>query len=251
MKKFITIIIASLAAMTLHAQDYIIMTYGNEIKANVVEIGLDFVKYTLADNENSPIITLSANEVSYIRLENGVVHRFSSSAPEIVTENVADSPVAPGMKYGEYKDFYDPHMYVKHYSDKYKPFWCGFASFFIPGLGELCEGEYLRGAAFLGGNFLLNCVLNYGFTEIDQNGTVYIKPGCEKAILFTCAASVALDIWSVCDAVRISKIKNMYYQDINGFGHNAIVRFDPNIEYVNAGPGNAFPTVGMALNITF
>ena len=119
--------------------------------------------------------------------------------------------VRPGMRYREYKKLYSPQLYVHDANDAYSPFWSGLASFFIPGLGQGVCGEWGRGLCFLAGDIGLLTLMETGVivgAQVDDPSVPYgITLGAMAGIL-------ALDIWSICDATKVAKIKNMYYQDI-------------------------------------
>jgi len=54
-----------------HAQDLIIKKNKEEIKAKVLEIGLEEIKYKLPGNEDGPAISIAKEEVWKIKFENG------------------------------------------------------------------------------------------------------------------------------------------------------------------------------------
>jgi hypothetical protein len=68
--------------------------------------------------------------------------------------------VAPRMKYKDLKDTYNPKEYVKSANDPYSPGWSGFASFVLPGLGQVISGETGRGIAFFAGDLAIGVAAN-------------------------------------------------------------------------------------------
>ena len=80
MKKrdLITIIILSIA-ISLNAQDLITKRNGEDIKAKVIEIGLNEVKFKRSDNLNGPLIIIAKSEILLIRYENGSKSIFEES----------------------------------------------------------------------------------------------------------------------------------------------------------------------------
>lgn len=164
--------------------------------------------------------------------------------------------VAPGMKYGELKEIYNPKEYVPQYTDPYSRGWAGVASLVIPGLGQIICGEYGRGAAFLAGNIALNTLYitsSKRFREsvtVDSSGNVtgYKNESAARSssgvVLGSLAAGVALNIWSIVDAVRVAKVKNMYFQDLGGRRSSVEMNVEPYF-------GNAMqPAAGLTLAFT-
>lgn len=159
-----------------------------------------------------------------------------------------DDNVTPGMKYKELKLLYNYQDYVPGLADRYTPGWIGVASFFIPGLGECICGEWGRGLGKFGGNLLLGIVASgalYTMSYADVNppeGAVPIALACSAGML-------AIDIWSIIDAVRIAKVKNMYEQDLKRL-YSFDVQLSPSVNYIPN--GNALqPVAGLTLALRF
>jgi hypothetical protein len=110
------------------------------------------------------------------------------------------------------KTKYDLKAYHYQVGDPYNPGVMGFASFVIPGLGQILEGETARGFGFFGGFVGLNIIkyrilmrpssgpLN-GVTSLNRNTVRYVLAG--------------LHIWSLFDAIHVAKINNMAFRDQN------------------------------------
>lgn len=162
-----------------------------------------------------------------------------------------DEVVYPGMKYKEYKDFYDPHLYVPDVADPYKRGWAGVASFFIPGLGQGIDGEWGRAAWMFGANVALNLaaqsqtIMIYNtsgqLTGIDHKPLYWVFFG----------ASAALSVFSTIDAVRIAKIKNMYYQDLRAQRSAVDVRFQPYVACTPQSASRLQPAAGLSMVVNF
>ncbi len=154
--------------------------------------------------------------------------------------------VVAGMKYRDYKNLYDTKYYVPQSTDPYSRGWAGVASFFIPGLGQGVAGEWGRGAIFFGANVAMG-VAQYLDTSYD-NGR--IKMG---ALGWTmCVARIALDIWSICDAVHVAKVKNMYWQDISSKNASLDFRLEPYFACAPTGtPGLSQPAAGLSMKLAF
>lgn len=62
-----------------YSQDLIITTKGDEIKANVKEIGESTISYYKFDNQNGPLYTKSIETIFQIKFENGSIEIFNKS----------------------------------------------------------------------------------------------------------------------------------------------------------------------------
>lgn len=131
-------------ALSLSAQDIITTKDGTDIQVKILEITPYEVKYKKYDNLNGPIFSMLKSQILIVRYENGGNEIFG---PKRYNDggylNTAET-VSLGMKYREYKDFYDARMYVPCPGDPYSRGWAGVASAFIPGLGECVDGEWGR-----------------------------------------------------------------------------------------------------------
>lgn len=175
--------------------------------------------------------------------------------------------VVPGMKYKELKNMYTPKMYVKSPVDPYSTFWSGAGSFVVPGLGQLICGETGRGIAVFAGDAAIGIAaglcadkfMSYAQKDAsgkymrDSNGTLIMTD--DKAAmrwglgtLGVSLAGCAYWIWNICDAVRVAKVKNMYYQDLNG--NSLVIDMYPSIDYTMTAEGFA-PVTGMTLSLKF
>nr|ACA61153.1 TM2 [uncultured microorganism] len=175
--------------------------------------------------------------------------------------------VVPGMKYKDLKDIYNHKDYVKSSVDPYSKFWSGLASFAIPGLGQVICGETGRGLAIFGGDLALGLVnsvvadkyLSYAqkdasgeYIKGDDGWYVFTDEQAAKkwgrTLLGTVTATLVYDIWNICDARKVAKVKNMYYQDLQG----RAVEFNlyPSVNYAMTSNG-AQPVAGMTLSMQF
>ena len=161
-----------------------------------------------------------------------------------------DYDLRPGMSYREYSDYYNPRLYQHQFGDPYSRFLAGAASFFVPGLGQICDGEWGRGLGFLAGNVGLAILANNHKTEYyDAYGHKQIK--VDGAWPLFQAARIVLNIWSICDAVRVAKIKNMYYQDIYGRYSGIDAKFEPFFSCVPSGNQQNTAALGMTFKLNF
>ena len=142
--------------------------------------------------------------------------------------------VYPGMSYREYKNLYNTGDYNRYTDTKYSPFWSGFASFCITGLGQACCGQVWRGLGFWAGKWALT-----GFFA--DNGSDFLS----------LVAYCGISVWSIIDAAKVAKIKSMYYSDIRrGYRSDISVEMYPTLNCAPTFNGlQASPA--MTLAITF
>ena len=186
----------------------------------------------------------------------------------VFTATALSAQVAPRMKYKDLKDTYNPKEYVKSATDPYSPGWSGFASFVLPGLGQVISGETGRGIAFFAGDVAIGATANIfadkfldtvqkdadGKPAKDADGKYIFtdEKGARKwagAIVGVSATAVAYYIWNICDARKVAKVKNMYYQGLAG-NHAVGVDFYPSFDYAITGSG-ARLVPGMTLALQF
>ena len=179
---------------------------------------------------------------------------YESGRSEVFTQKVMPSPyysgreplydIRPGMKYNELKLLYNYKDYIPSSSD-FNPGWCGVASFFIPGLGECILGEWGRGL----GKFFGNAALVSAAAVFTQAG-FYSEEGGPLIVAAACyAGALGLNIWSIVDAVRIAKVKNMYEQDLRQV-YSFNLDLYPSVNYIQMG-NTIQPTVGFTLALRF
>jgi len=101
---------------------------------------------------------------------------------------------------------YDYNTYQYQTGDPYNPAFAGFASFLVPGMGQMASGEVRRGACFFGGctSCFLLMILG-GSTAAGENGY--------GVILLGFAGFVAIDLISLVDAVHVAKVNNLAFRD--------------------------------------
>lgn len=189
-------------------------------------------------------------------------------AAAIMTATTLSAQVVPGMKYKELKDIYNPKDYVKSSNDPHISGLYGLASAVVPGLGQIVCGEVGRGVAVIAGDAAFGiaatvCVYKFlDYVEKDANGN-YMKgeDGLfvvtdEKAakkwgygLIGVAAGNMVYWIWNICDAVKVAKIKNMYFQDLNG-GRAMEFNMYPSVDFAMTSKGTA-PVAGMTLSLQF
>ena len=182
--------------------------------------------------------------------------------------------VASGLKYKDIKDDYKPRMYQKQVGDPYSPGWSAFASFVIPGLGQALSGEVGRGLRFFAGDVAISAAANFTAYKLDKlavrdaNGkevkdadghTVYTDEKAADRLFVTiigiATGAVVYNIWSCCDAKRVAKVKNMYYQDLMSKRSSFDVNLAPYLAMAPSQAGvsgiSSRPTAGLSLQVSF
>jgi len=249
MKKIIYSIIAIVISMGMaNAQDLVTKKNGEDIKAKVIEVTTNEVKYRLYDEPDGVIYTVNKSDIVMIRYESGrneIFNQKSMSDPYYSDREPVED-LRPGMKYKELKKLYNHKNYISTPYDRYSPVWTGVASAVIPGLGETINGEFRRGL----GKFIGSVALMTTATIFERVGHSEDSEGGHLAIAAVgYAAAVGINIWSIIDAVRIAKVKNMYDQDLR---HSYSFKLDlyPSLNYIQTG-NTIQPTVGFTLALQF
>jgi len=244
-------IIASLfflaAAAFCNAQDIITTKSGEDIEAKILEVSPKEIKYKKFSNLEGPIFTLPVKDILIVRYETGENEIFTTQPVMLNT----DKKVVPGMRYQDYKGLYDSSRYMKQPNDPYSPFWAGFGSFIIPGLGEAITGEWGRAAGFFFSNLgiALSQSLIVNDAVIREGDYAYDHLPAGYWILM--AGRIGLNVWSICDSVKIAKIKDMYYQDMQAQRAALDIRLDPFFAYTPAGGNQLQPVTGFSLRLSF
>jgi len=116
--------------------------------------------------------------------------------------------IISNAQYKVNKSKYDLKTYHYQFGDPYNPGVMGFASFVIPGLGQILENETARGFCFIGGWVGLN-IIKYRVLMRPTSGSVHSTnyPNTVQYVL------VGLHIWSLFDAIHVSKVNNMVFRD--------------------------------------
>lgn len=169
--------------------------------------------------------------------------------------------VRPGMRYRDYRDLYSAGDYAHMSGDPYIPALSGVCSFFIPGLGQMISGEVGRGFAWLGG--IVGCgalvvtgsvVAAFGMSYSTAGQPATGMPIALTGTILSIAGSIgilAVDVASIVDAVKVSKIKNMYTRDIRDMS-SADITFCPYVTSAVPFSGKGIaPAVGLSLNVRF
>ncbi len=95
MKNILTIAVALLMVALAHAQDKIQLRNGNEIKAVVLDVTPNVVKYKRFENQSGPTYSIPRDQVAIITYENGEQEDLNPKVPEPVA-----APVDQRLRYG-------------------------------------------------------------------------------------------------------------------------------------------------------
>jgi hypothetical protein len=87
MKKLFFFWISLVISITAHSQDIIIKKTGDEIKAKIVEIGINEIKYKRFDFQDGPVYTISKSDVVLIKYENGINEVINSGSTNNSSNN--------------------------------------------------------------------------------------------------------------------------------------------------------------------
>lgn len=255
MKKLVLFAIAFVfGAFAANAQDIITLKDGTDIKAKVTEVTGTEVKYKKFSNPDGPTFVIPKSDILVVRYENGeneVMGNAGSNTASDYTPYTTED-IRPGMKYKELKKIYDFHEYVRQPGDRYSRGWAGVASALIPGLGEGIDGEWGRAALVCGANIGLSLLQNTQKTKVIDDEALFGYYYERTPFYYVIgAAKLALNVWSVVDAVRIAKVKNMYYQDLYGRRTAVDFDFEPFITCAPAAGNNLQPVAGLSMRVAF
>ena len=247
MKRFVLFAFLLLSAYSAFAQDIITKKDGTDIQAKILEVTTSEVKYKKYSNLEGPVYTMLKSDILIVRYENGENEVFNESQKS-VNFNTANE-VFPGMRYREYKDFYNTRNYIRQPGDLYNPFWIGFGDFIIPGLGNAIAGEWGRATGFFFSNLGLQIL---GLTQVSivttSSGSHLEYTNLYWGIM---AARLGMNIWSICDAVHVAKVKNMYNQDLRAQRASLDFNVEPYFTYIPYTSNGLQPVAGLSLKVNF
>jgi hypothetical protein len=150
------------------------------------------------------------------------------------------------------KTKYDSHSYSYQVGDPYNPVAVGVTSI-IPGLGQIISGEAGRGFVFLGGFSVCVAANTIGMIRVFNaigSGLSGEEPR-EGGLILMIAGSigmVTIDIWSIIDAVHVTKINNLAFRDKRKASYNLQIQSFVNTTYSNK--TGSIP-VGIILKVIF
>lgn len=241
-----------MSAVTVSAQDLITKKNGEDIKAKVLEIDDNSVKYKLFDEPDGVTYTISKSQILLIRYESGRNEVFGESASGQLNRDIP-AGLVPGMKYRQLKKIYSHKDYSPGLVEcRRSPGGCGVASFFIPGLGQLIEGEVGKGLGWLFGSIATSALTASGIYLLtaEELPEFHQMHDVEAPVLLAgVLGSIAIDVCAIVQAVRIAKVQNLYYADLKE--KNYTMEFHPSVNYFRTVDGNIQPTAGFTLAMKF
>lgn len=247
-RNMVSIKIIDVTTATIERQKVKVVTSGELL--NVVEpLTLEMLNL----KSSSPV----SNEIDAKNLETGKI-KSTDFNPGKINVNKKENKlrltpegIKPGMKFKEYNKLYVTSDYQHMPGDPYRPWVAGLTSFFIPGLGQMICGEVGRGFIFFGST------LGAAIISSVCSGLAVQKSGDVSTILnvTSLAFSVGIlvvDIYSIIDAIKVAKIKNMYIQDLKEMSYSSIdMKLYPSIKYIQDVESNLQPAVGITFALNF
>lgn len=245
-KIFILLACVLLSSLSLKAQDIITKKDGTAIDAKIIAVSDDIVDYKRSNYLDGPVFSISVLDIDRITYANGDVQKFEN----VEAQEATSRGITLGMKYSEYKNLYDHHEYIPDPRDHYYPVWSGFSSFIISGVGQIENGQTLKGIAMMVGDIglvLTGCLV--GDRVKRGNKTVIHANGGTYACW--CGA-LAIKALSVCDAIKVAKIKNLYWRDCESLmtASSCEIKFMPDLTFLPTA-GGLQPAAGMTFAIRF
>ena len=206
------------------------------------------MKFKYFEEQDGPVIVLKTRDIFRIQYQSGRVETFEQKVNPLYDNGREPvEGIQPGMKYKELKNMYDPREYTSVMGDVH-PAWSGVASFLIPGLGQGINNEWGRAAGQFFGSYglILAGSLCAAAGAASEDG---YNPAMGVVSIACVLGALGLDIWSIVDAVKIAKVKNMYQQDLKKL-YAVDVDLFPSVNYAHTANGLT-PTVGMTLALKF
>ena len=212
MKDFRKVCFALMAALcfsiTIQAQDIITLKTGEEIKAKVLEVNINEVKYKKADNVQGPTYTVEKAMIFMIKYEDGSKDIFNTTQAQPQTNQAQPQTNQYGNKQPYGQQQYG-NQSVQQPNPNYRPKSPGLAwffSFLVPGVGQFYNGSVGKGVTFVVMDGVGYFMMVGGASSGDEDGATMALVG----------AGIYLTswIWAQIDAPLTAKKKNR----ANGYG---------------------------------
>ncbi|MEA3317187.1 MAG: hypothetical protein U9R54_04460, partial [Bacteroidota bacterium] len=152
------------------------------------------------------------------------------------------------IKYKDCKNDYS----TKHYqysidNQKYSPLVAGILNYLIPSTGYYYIGEPLRGVCVIGGELITGSVFFSGLImSMSVDSETGRSSNSARTVMYSGLITTGLiQIWSIYDVIKITKIKNLAYQE-----NNLAVKVQPNLYFANIDNSNT-AIYGLRLTINF
>ena len=218
MKKFIVLLSLVLLSLQVYAQDIITKKDGTTLNVKVLTATPKGIKYMIPSEQ-------PGGQVYFTPIEEYTKIQYKKS-------------LRPNMKYKELRRMYHPKDYVHYENAAYQPGLMGIASFLVPGLGACLADEWGRGLTCFVGTSLL-----FGTSSVMFANNAPIQ----ATVAMT--GGVILWAWSIVDAVKISKVKNMYIHEyMKMYGANLTVK--PSLSYA-ALNNSMIPVADLSISLNF
>ncbi len=153
------------------------------------------------------------------------------------------------IKYKDIKDDYSINNYSQKINQpKYSTAVAGICTYILPGLGHIYIGEPLRGAYFFGGELLAAGVFVSGLTmfmTVDKS-TGKSSYGARTVLITGILLSSITYFYSLYDVIKITKIKNLAYQE-----KNISMNLSPNLRFMPFDNNFKSATYELTLRINF
>lgn len=253
------VLILSLNGFFLSAQDIITKNDGSEIKAKILEVNTSDLKYKRWDNLDGPTFTIEKRDVLLVKYSNGtndVFHQQTAGRTQIKAKDqyfASDlSAIHPGMRYREYKEYYDTNDYDYLREPAYSPS-RAWMNVLLPGLAQFTMGEAGVGMKYLGFSLGSTVItgLGYGLYVPNTIGGGY---GQTEAVIGAgllivgAGLSLAVLISSMVNAGRVAKLKSLYLDDLNESNYSLTIT--PTIQPTYS-PDGFKPAPSLALRLNF
>ena len=135
---------------------------------------------------------------------------------------------------------YDLDNYDRSVSYKYSPILAGVFSYALSGTGHFYVGEPLRGISFLVPEIVL-----YGIMANTISNNLFADSP-PSSYYINLLSLVVLKIWAIVDVVKISKIKNLAYND-----KNLSLKIYPNLNISSYNKIDTTQIIGLNITIEF
>ena len=200
----------------------------------------------VAPEQNAPATVAPAVNTAVAPAENAPGGTLPEDA---ATEAEAAERIVPavrkGMPYSEIEELYNVKDYAYFRGDERNdPTIMAICSFVLPGLGQMINGAGKRGASMLLGSILT--------AAGGVAGTAFGGLSHSQGLIYTGLAlmlgSVGLHIYSIVDAVKVTKIMNMYHEDVGALAFD--IALEPYCDVV-CFAHDAAPVAGLSLKIAF
>ena len=222
------------------AQDIITKKDGTDIRAKVLEVAPDEIKYKDWNNQDGPVFIVKPSEILVIRFENGANYVVDTPATGTLAIDNAffihhpdpASILSDGrLRYKDLKGVYAKEDFV-HLSTPRYGLGYPWLNLIIPGLSQYCMGEPGLGTKYL--------LLGVGSAIVTGVGSGLIGM----------AANIAVTVTSIVNAYNVAKVKSLYAEDLRNYRQAYSIAVTPTVLFASA-PTGLKPAPGIGLKVTF